>query len=99
AVHPRQLPRAPGVAWAPGSTGPADAHPVAGAPAGHAGTDRVDGPGHLVPGDARVLDAGPEPLLGEGIAVAHAGGLHADPHLARAGLGHLALHDLVRALG
>jgi hypothetical protein len=80
-------------------TVPADANPVAEAPAGDAGTEGVNGPGHLVSGDTGILNAGPVALLGQGIAVADAGGLHADAHLARTGLGYLALHDLVGAFG
>src|SRR5439155_23513274 len=75
------------------------ADPVADVPAGDAGTDRVDDPGDLVSGDARILKARPDPFLRQGITVADAGCLHTDAHLPCIRLGYLALHDLVRALG
>jgi hypothetical protein len=66
---------------------PADADPLADAPARDLGADRVDVAGDLVTRYARIGDAGKEPLDREGIAVADAAGLHFDPDLARARLG------------
>jgi hypothetical protein len=56
----------------------AHADPVAGLPAGHAGPDRVDHAGDLVPRHHRLL-AGH--LDGGGVAVADTAGMHADAYL------------------
>jgi hypothetical protein len=76
---------------------PADTDPLPGAPAGHAGADCVDHPGDLVPGDAREGEAGPLPVDGETVAVAHAARLDADADLTPRRLGHVALDEFKRA--
>ena len=77
---------------------PADAHPLARLPAGDAGADRVDHPGHLMAGNPRVLNSREQPLLRERIAVADAASLHLDPHRPGTRLRDRPLHDLKRAL-
>src|SRR5581483_5446434 len=57
---------------------PADTDTVADIPALHARTDFIDNADDLVAGDARVLDAGVETVLGNGVAVADAAGLNFD---------------------
>ena len=94
-----ELPAAAGVAIAAVAAVPADAHPLARLPSGDAGADRVDHPGHLMAGDARVLDSREEPLLGDRIAVADAAGLHPDPHRPGTRLRDRPLDDLEGAVG
>ena len=78
---------------------PADTDALPSAPADHAGADRVDHAGDLVPGDAREGEAGPLPFDGETVAVAHAASLDADADLAPRRLGRVALDEFKRAAG
>src|SRR5207245_10998693 len=73
---------------------PADSDPLARRPSGDARADRVDGASDLVPGDARILDAGPESELGKGVTVTDAARLDLDAHGSGTGLGDLALDEL-----
>jgi hypothetical protein len=67
---------------------PADADALSGAP--------IDDAGNLVPGDARVGEAGPLSFDGETVAVADTTGLDANANLAPRRLGHVALDELKR---
>jgi hypothetical protein len=78
---------------------PADAGALPGAPADHAGAERVDHTGDLVPRDAREGEAGHVPFDRETVAVAHAACLDADTDLATRRLGHIALDEFKRAAG
>jgi len=66
---------------------PSDADTLAGPPSGDVRADGVDQSNDLVPWNARVLNAGKGPLLGEGVAVADPAGLDLDAYLAGAGSG------------
>src|SRR5262249_30151086 len=60
-----ELAAAAGVALPAVAAVPADADALAGLPAGDAGADRIDHPGHLVTGDAGILNSREGPLLDE----------------------------------
>src|SRR5207253_11127740 len=77
---------------------PSDADTLAGLPSGHVRADGVDQSDDLVPWNARVLNAGKDPLLGEGVAVADPAGLDLDAYLAGGGVGNRPLDDLERAV-
>src|SRR6202043_1413681 len=53
----------------------------------------VNHAGHFVPWDARVRNAREKAFLGDHVAVTDSTGLDADPHLSRAGLRNLTLHN------
>jgi hypothetical protein len=78
---------------------PADANPLPGAPADHAGAEPVDHAGDLVPRDAWKGEAGPLPFDGEAVAVAHTAGLDANATLTPRGFGHVALDEFKRTAG
>ena len=77
---------------------PANSDPLARVPARDAGADRVDDAGDFMAGDARKLDARPDPVLRHGVAVLDATRLDLDAHGSRAGLGNLVLDELERRL-
>ena len=54
--------------------------------------------GDFVSRDARVLDARPEALFGQRVAVADAAGLDLDSHRSSAGLRDFAFHEFERSL-
>ena len=78
---------------------PADSDPLARRPSGDTCADRIDDAGDLVSRDARVLDAGPESLFGQGVAVADAASFDADAYGSDAGIGDFAFREFHRALG
>jgi hypothetical protein len=45
-------------------------------------------------GNPRICNAGKGSKLGDGVAVTHAAGLHADAHMPRTGLGKFTLNNL-----
>ncbi len=63
-------------------------------PLGNIGTHFIDDAGHLMSGNARILNSGPCALFREHITVAHTTGLHLDPHVSCTRLRNLALDDL-----
>ena len=69
---------------------PTNSDPLAGGPSGDFPADRIDDAGNLMSRNSRILDAGPESLLGKGVAVANAAGLDFDTHAAIARLGDFA---------
>src|SRR5205085_5389298 len=62
---------------------PAYAHALAHCPAGHSLANCINCSGHLVTWHARILKAGPLPLLHQRIAVADATCRHLDPNSSR----------------
>ena len=78
---------------------PSDADALPLSPARDALADCVDRSDHLMPGHARVLDAGECPKLGEGVAVADSAGLDPDPHTAWCWLRDRTLDQLERSIG
>src|SRR3954453_6382104 len=75
---------------------PPDPDPLPDLPRHDPGAEGVDPAGHLVARHGRGADAGEGAVLPERVAVADAAGLDPDPHLAGAGLRHLALDQLER---
>src|SRR6266567_3970539 len=73
---------------------PADACTLADLPVGHVRADGVDPPGDLVAGDAGILQARPEPILDQDIAMADPAGLDFDAYLPAAGLRDRTLDQL-----
>src|SRR5262249_20332744 len=73
---------------------PSHADALAQLPRGDSGPNRVDHSGHFVPWNARVLNTGKEPFLGEGITVANAAGLNLYPHGPWSRVGDRALDEL-----
>src|SRR5262249_42765519 len=59
---------------------PADAHPLAGLPAAHAGADRVDDAGDLVARHARILDTGERAIDDPRVAMTDAARLDLDAY-------------------
>jgi hypothetical protein len=72
---------------------PADSNPMAFLPLRDTRPGLVDDAGHFVSGDARVRNAREKAFLGNHIAVTDSTGQDPDPHVSRAGLRNVALHD------
>jgi hypothetical protein len=87
-----------GIAVAAVSAVPTDARALSDSPARHTRAESIYDSGDLVPGHPRILDAGPEALLGEEVAVADPAGLNLDPNLSRPWLRDLPLDQLQRSL-
>src|SRR5260370_32631386 len=77
---------------------PANPDPLAGFPSRDARADRIDDAGDLVSGDSRVLEARPEALFGQRVAVADAPGRDPEAHRCGAGLRDFAFHEFERSL-
>src|SRR5262249_56522214 len=78
---------------------PANAHMIARRPAAQAGADGIDDAGHLVTGDARILDSRKNSLFDDRIAVADAAGLDFDPEPSRRRLRDPPFDDFETSLG
>jgi hypothetical protein len=78
---------------------PADANTLSLFPRGNAVADLINDAHDFVPGNAWILNSGPQAFLREHIAVTHATGLNFNAHFACARLGNLTLHDLKGGAG
>jgi hypothetical protein len=78
---------------------PAYANTHAQLPIGHVRPDGVDETHHLMTRNARISYGGNCTDHGEHVAVADAAGLNLDAHLARLGLGYVALDDFESGIG
>jgi len=67
---------------------PTDTHALARRPSNHVRADGIDGAGHFMPRNARVLNPGPMALLHQRIAVTNAASRHLDPDNSRRRLGY-----------
>src|SRR5262249_31405251 len=63
-------------------------------PLGNTGAQGIDDAYHFVSRYPGILNSGPQALFGKRVTVAHATGLHLDPHLSCARLGNPAFDDL-----
>src|SRR5579862_3169795 len=76
------------------AAGPTHAHARARLPAQNIRPNLLDHADHLMPRNAWIAYPRHEPLHGDGIAMAHAAGLHLYPHLTLAGHGQISLNHL-----
>src|SRR5881394_948068 len=82
----KQISTPAGIAPSAVSAVPADSNALAWRPSGHSIADGIDGAGDLVPGNARVLNPGPQAFLHERIAVTNAARRDFDSNRSRRGL-------------
>jgi hypothetical protein len=73
---------------------PADADALPVLPFGNPSSHFVYDACHFMPGNAGILDSGPQAFFRKPVTVANATGLHLDSHLPRARLRNFALDDL-----
>jgi hypothetical protein len=73
---------------------PADTDTLPLLPRGHTGTQCSDDTRHFMSWNAGILHAGPGAFFRERVTMAHATGLHLDPHVSCTRRGHLVLDDL-----
>src|SRR5271155_470191 len=71
------------------ATVPSDAYALAWLPIRDVSADSVDAAGNFVSGNARILEAGPDALLHEDVAMADAAGFDFDSDLGAAGFGNI----------
>jgi hypothetical protein len=78
---------------------PAHTDSLPNGPSAYSAAKRVDSAGNLVPGNARILQSGPETILHQHVTVANPASFHFDPNLSFSRLWHVSFNELKIAMG